>query len=124
MKSFIKEKKIHINVFSDSTTAIGCINKIETSHSGICHHFTRRIWKWTEKKGIHISSGHILRDKTIEADRESRELPVNLEWMLCSESLSEAWVLLNYTPVAGLFASNVNHQFRTYYSYKPDPDDY
>ena len=27
-QSFIKEEKIHIKVFSDSATAIGCINKI------------------------------------------------------------------------------------------------
>ena len=28
LKSFIKEEKIHIKVFADSTTAIGCINKL------------------------------------------------------------------------------------------------
>ena len=34
LKSFIKEEKIHIKVFSDSTTATVCyyINKIGTSH--------------------------------------------------------------------------------------------
>ena len=47
------------------------------------------------------------------------ELSVDLEWMLCSKSLSKTLVLLNYKSNADLFASNVNHQFHTYYSYKP-----
>ena len=122
MKSFIKEQRIHIKVFSDSTTAIGCINKLGTSHSDICHHFTKLISEWAEKKGIHITEAHIPGDKNIEADRESRELSVDLESMLCSKSLSKALVLLNYTPKVDLFASNVNHQFHSYYSYKPDPE--
>ena len=43
LKSFIKEDKIHIMVFSESITAIACINKIGTSHSEICHHFPKLI---------------------------------------------------------------------------------
>ena len=109
MKSFIKEEKIHVKVFSDSATAIGCINKLGTSHPDICHHFTKLVWEWAEKKGIHITAAHMPGDKNIEADRKSRELSVDLEWMLCSESLSKALVLLNYTPKVDLFASNVNH---------------
>ena len=42
--------------------------------------------------------------------------------MLRSKSLSKALMLLNYTLKVDLFASNVNHQFHTYYSYKPDPE--
>ena len=121
LKSFIKEEKIHIKVFSVATTT-GCINKLGTSHSDICYHFTKLIWEWEEKKRIHITAANITGDKNIEADRESRELSVNLEWMLCLKSLWKALVLLNYTPKVALFASNVNHQFHTYYSYKPDPE--
>ena len=105
LKFFIKEEKTHIKVFSDSTTAIGCINKIGTSHSDICHHFTKLIWKLA--KSIHITAAHIPGNKNIEADRESRELSVDLEWMLCWKS---------YAPKTDLFASNLNYQFHTYYS--------
>ena len=42
--------------------------------------------------------------------------------MLYLKSLSKALVLLNYTPKVDLFASNVNHQFDSYYSYKPDAE--
>ena len=76
------------------------------------------------KKSIHITAAHTSGDKNIEAEKESRELSVDLEWMLCSNSLSKAMVMLNYTPKVDLFASNVNYQFNTYYSYKPDPEAY
>ena len=39
LKYFIKEKKIHIEVFSDSATAIENINKIGNSYSDIFHPF-------------------------------------------------------------------------------------
>ena len=116
LKSFIKEEKTHIKVFSDSTIAIGSTNKIGTSHSDIYHHFTKLIWEWAEKKVIHITAAHIPADKNIEAHRESKELLVDLDYMLCSKSLPKALVLLNYKPKVDLFASNVNHQFHTYYS--------
>ena len=63
LKSFIKDEKIHIKVFSGSMTAITCTNKIGTSHSDICHHFTKLIWECVEKKGIHIIAAHISGDK-------------------------------------------------------------
>ena len=112
LKPFIKEEKIHIKVFSDSTTAIGYINKIATSHSDTCYH----IWEWAEKKGIHITAAYIPGNKSIEADRESKELSVDLEWTVCLKSLLKALVFLNYTPKVDLI------QFYTYYSYKPDPE--
>ena len=37
-----------------------------------------------------MTAAHIPKDKNIEADRESRELSVDLEWMLCSKSLLKA----------------------------------
>ena len=85
LKSFIKQEKIQIKVFSESASAIRCINKIGTSHSDICHYFTKLIWEWAEKKAIHITAAHIPRVKNKKADRESRELSVDLEWMLCSK---------------------------------------
>ena len=41
--------------------------------------------------------------KNVKADRESRELSVKLEWMLCSKSLSKALLLLNHTPINQLY---------------------
>ena len=61
------------------------------------------------KKGIHITASHIPGDKNIEADRESRKLFVDLEWMLYFKSLSKAVMLLNYTANVDLLSSNANH---------------
>ena len=94
----------------------------DISHSDICNYFTKMICEWAEKRAIHITAAHIPGDKNTEVDRESRELSADLKWMLCSKSLSKALVSLNYTPKVNLFASNVNHQFHTYYSYKPDAE--
>ena len=38
----------------------------------LCHHFTKLIWEWAEKKGIHITIAHIPGAKNIEAGKESR----------------------------------------------------
>ena len=103
-------------IFLDTTTPIGFINKIGTCHSDMCHYFTKLIWEWVEKTDIHITLVDISGNKKIEGERESRELSVDLEWMLCSKILSKALVLLNYTPKVYLFKSNTNHQFHTYYS--------
>ena len=80
------------------------------------------IWEWAEKKGIRSAASHILGEKNTEAGRESRKLFVDLEWMLCSKSLSKAVVLLNYAANVDLLPSNANHQFHTCYSCKPYPE--
>ena len=72
--SIVKDRGIHVKVFSESTTAIACINKLATSHSELCHQNTKQIWEWAEKKDIHITAAHIPGHKNFNGDRESREL--------------------------------------------------
>ena len=62
----MKEEKIHIKVFQTIQLLLDAPIKYEPP----------------EKKAINITAAHILGDKNIEADRESRELSVDLEWML------------------------------------------
>ena len=50
LMSKIKDHAIHGKVFSDSTNAIACINKLGTSHSEFYNHITKQIWQWAEKK--------------------------------------------------------------------------
>ena len=59
--------------------------------------------------------------KNINADRESRELSHDLEWILCPKILHKALKILKFKPEADMFASNINYQFHTYSSYKADP---
>ena len=116
--SIVKDHGIHVKVFSDSTTAIACINKLGTSHSELCHQNTKQIWECAEKKDVHITAAHIPGHKNFNGDRESRELSYDLEWMLCPKSLYKALKILKFNPEADLFASNINYQFQTYFSYK------
>ena len=115
-----KDHGIHVRLFSDSTTAITCINKLGTSHSGLCHHITKQICEWAEKKDIHITAAHIPGHKNINAERESKELSYDLEWILCPKSLHKVLNILKFNPQADMFVSNINYQFQTYFSYKAD----
>ena len=117
----VKDHGIHLKVFSDSTTAIGWINKLGTSHSELCHHITKQRWEWAEKKRHTYYSCYIPGHKNINADRESRELSYELEWMLCPKILHKALKILKFNSEADMFASNINYQFHTYFSYKADP---
>ena len=45
LKSFVKTSHKHIKIISGNTTAINCINKIETSHSMEYHHQVLEIWE-------------------------------------------------------------------------------
>lgn len=46
--SIVKDHGIHVDLFTDSATAIACISKLCTSHSELCHHITKQIWEWVE----------------------------------------------------------------------------
>ena len=73
------------------------------------------------EKKIHITAAHTPGHKNISADRESRELSYDSQWMLCPKSLHKALKILKFNPEADLFANNINYQFRTYFSYKTNP---
>ena len=120
--SILKDHGIHVKVFSDSTTVIACINKFDTSYSELSHRNTKQICEWAEKKDIHITAAHIpVRHQNINADRESKELSYDLERMLCPKSLHKALKILKFSLKADMFASNINYQFYTYFSYKTHP---
>ena len=118
--SIVKDHGIQVKVFSDSTTAIACISKLGTSHSELCHHITKQIWEWAEKKDIHITASIMPGHKNINADRESRELLNNLEWMR-PKSLRKVLKILKFNPEADMFASHINYRFHTYFSYYEFP---
>ena len=58
--------------------------------------------------------------RDINADRESRELSYDLEWMLFPKSLNKALKILKFNPEADMFKSNINYQFHTYFPYDAD----
>ena len=113
--SIVKYHGIHVKVFSDSATSIACINISGTSHSESCHHITKQIWEWAEKKEIYITAALIPGHKNIDADKEFRKLSYDLKWILCPQSLHKALKLLKFNPAADMSASNINYQFHTYF---------
>ena len=46
LMSIVKGHEIHLEIFSDSTTVIACINKLCISHSELCHHITVEIFAY------------------------------------------------------------------------------
>ena len=59
LQVFIKTKNEHVKIMCDNTTAISCINKMETSYSMDCHYLTVRIWDWAMKSNIQLTAAHI-----------------------------------------------------------------
>ena len=79
LKTFIKTKNEHGKVIWDNTTAISCINKMETSRSMVYHYLTIRIWEWTMKTNIHLKAAYISGKQNITADGGSKVFHVDLE---------------------------------------------
>ena len=100
--SVLKDHVIHVKVFSDSSTFISCINKLDTSHSELWHDITKQSLEWVEEKDIHITAAHIPGHKNVVADREFKEFSFDLEWMLCPKSLHKALKILKFNPEANM----------------------
>ena len=123
LQSFAREKaNIHVRLMMDNTTAVACVSKMGTSHSGECNAVTKEIWQFCIKRNIWLSAAYIPGKTNIEADEESRRENQDTEWMLNPDILSDALDRLDVKPETDLFASRLNHQFPRYVSYKPDPD--
>ena len=69
---------------------------------------------------IWLSAAHILGVSNVNADALSRDLNLDLEWML-SRSVFDKIVALFGQPDIYLFASRLNAQLENYVSRKPDP---
>ena len=60
-----------IKILCDNSTAVACINKFGTSHSGKCNTLTKQIWKWAQENENWLSATHIPGIQNTEADLES-----------------------------------------------------
>jgi hypothetical protein len=92
-----------------------------TSHSDLCNRITKTIWEWCIAKHIWISTAHIPGVENVGADKESRKLRDETEWMLNRPVFNRVLEILHLTPDIDLFASRLNHQVERYVSYQPDP---
>ena len=106
----------HIKILCDNSTAVACINKFGTSHSGKCNTLTKQIWKWAQENENWLSATHIPRIPNTEADLESRKNEVHTEWKLRENMFSNICSQLNTSPKINLFATRLNTQLSTFVS--------
>ena len=106
----------HIKILCDNSTAVACISKFGTSHSGKCNTLTKQIWKWAQENENWLSATHIPRIPNTEADLESRKNEVHTEWKLRENMFSNICSQLNTSPKINLFATRLNTQLSTFVS--------
>lgn len=71
---------------------------------------------------IIITAAHLPGSTNIIADKESRQLYREGEWMLNPDHVKTAISKFHFQPEIDLFASRLNRQFNRYCSYRPDPE--
>ena len=122
METFAKRKtNFHVRMKIDNTTAVSVINRMGTSHSTECNAIGKNIWEWCFDRNIWVSAAHIRVKCNPIADSESRKGHRELEWMSNTKLLIRCIEHLKFQPEIDLFASQINHQFPKYVSYRPDP---
>ena len=65
----------HIKILCNNSTAVACINKFGTSHSGKCDTLSKQIWKWAQEHENWLSVTNILGIKNTQADLRMRSIP-------------------------------------------------
>ena len=81
---------------------------------------TQKIWNWAILRKIWLSAAHIPGSSNVHADKLSRDLKLDLEWMLVVH-VFKRFVALFGQPDIDLFASRLNAQMEIYVSWKPHP---
>ena len=61
----------HIKILCDNSTAVACINKFGTSHSGKCDILSKQIRNWAQENGNWLSATHIPGIQNTEVKLES-----------------------------------------------------
>ena len=82
-----------------------------------CNSIAKDIWNWAIYKDIWLSAAHIPGSSNIDADQLSRNLNLDLEWMLPAPMFQRKIILIDID----LFASRLNAQVEDYVSWKPHP---
>ena len=109
----------HVQVLSDSTTAITYISKMGGLTSERCDEIAKEIWAFCIAQDTWVSCQHIP-GKDNPADRPSRTFHNDLEWKLCGKKFKQICNKFG-TPQIDLFASRNNFQLEMYCSWQRDP---
>ena len=93
-----------------------------SSHNDTCNSIAIEIWEFSICNQIWLTASHLPGSCNVVADRESRTLYKDAEWMLNPDDLASVLKQLQFQPEIDLFASRLNKQFKNYRSYRPDPE--
>ena len=105
----------------DNSSAVFIINNMGTSHNDTCNLIAFEIWEFCIQNQIWLTAAHLPGSCNVVADKESRTVYKDAEWMLDPDVLASALEQLKFQPEIDLFASRLNKQFKQYCSYRPDP---
>ena len=114
-------KDCHILLQLDNTTAVSYIKNMGGTHSLICNSLAKEIWIWAMTRNIWLSATHIAGVLNVEADKAGRKFNDRTEWKLdpnIFQKITQIWK----KPCIDMFASRINHQFKPFVSWKPDPE--
>ena len=110
---------VHIQVKSDSSTAVSYINNQGGSVLSLLE-ITKQIWFWCINRNLFISAVHIPGKDNIIPDNLSRCFKDTSEWKL-KVSIFRKILKQFFVPEIDLFASRINKQLDLYVSWYPDP---
>ena len=120
LQSLVRDiRDTHVLVRSDNATTVACINRHCSIKESLLD-VTIDIFDWCSERGIYLSASHIRGVSNVEADRLSRDVKVNTEWML-KPKLFQGLLHIFGVPIIDLFASRINYQLPAYVSWRPDP---
>ena len=91
LKSFASEiKEKHVKIMIDNSSAVFIINNMGTSHNDTCNSIALEIWEYCIQNQIRLTAADLPGSCNVVADRESRTLYKDAEWMLNPKDLASA----------------------------------
>ena len=121
LKSFLKTSHKYIQIMSENTTTIHCINKMVTAHSKACHYEVLKIWELAIIHKNLLSAAHIPGKLNTVANKEPRSNHADTEWVLQSKILNLTLEYFCFKLEIYLFAFYINKEFGKYAAFKSDP---
>lgn len=104
----------------DNTTAIAYINKMGGVRHLKFHYLAKDIWRWAEKRKIHLVATYIKSSENVRADQLSRIKNPDTEWSLSNKAFRHVVDMLG-EPEIDLFASAWNAKCESFISRFPEP---